>query len=103
MENNKNYEIGYGKPPKNTRFTKGRSGNPAGRKKKVIPETLFQAISLELCQQKTITNASGLKEKVPLYSILAKKWFKMRFKMTVSQGNSYFNQIICLNVISTIS
>ena len=37
MENNKNYEIGYGKPPKNTRFTKGRSGNPAGRKKKVIP------------------------------------------------------------------
>lgn len=73
MENNKNYEIGYGKPPKNTRFTKGRSGNPAGRKKKVIPETLFHAISLELCQQKTITNASGLKEKVSLYSILAKK------------------------------
>jgi len=73
MENNKDYEIGYGKPPKNTRFTKGHSGNPAGRKKKIIPDTLFQAISLELCQQKTITDASGLKEKVPLYSILAKK------------------------------
>lgn len=25
------YEIGYGKTPKHTRFTKGRSGNPAGR------------------------------------------------------------------------
>ena len=24
-------EIGYGKPPKNTRFQKGRSGNPQGR------------------------------------------------------------------------
>lgn len=27
------YEVGYGKPPKRTRFQKGRSGNPAGRRK----------------------------------------------------------------------
>jgi hypothetical protein len=27
------YEVGYGKPPKDTRFTKGRSGNPNGRPK----------------------------------------------------------------------
>ena len=26
-----NYEVGYGKPPRHTRFQKGRSGNPAGR------------------------------------------------------------------------
>ena len=26
-----NYEIGYRKPPRNTRFRKGRSGNPTGR------------------------------------------------------------------------
>ena len=25
------YEVGYGKPPKATRFKKGRSGNPKGR------------------------------------------------------------------------
>lgn len=29
----KNYEVGYGKPPKHTRFKKGRSGNPKGRPK----------------------------------------------------------------------
>ena len=29
------YEIGYGKPPVSTRFKRGRSGNPAGRKKGV--------------------------------------------------------------------
>jgi hypothetical protein len=23
--------VGYGQPPRSTRFTKGRSGNPAGR------------------------------------------------------------------------
>ena len=25
------YEVGYGKPPQNTRFKKGQSGNPRGR------------------------------------------------------------------------
>ena len=25
------YEVGYGKPPRHTRFVKGRSGNPRGR------------------------------------------------------------------------
>ncbi len=28
-----NYETGYRKPPKHTRFTKGQSGNPKGRPK----------------------------------------------------------------------
>ncbi len=30
---NDDYEVGYGKPPKNTQFTKSRSGNPKGRPK----------------------------------------------------------------------
>src|SRR3954468_202286 len=25
------YDVGYGKPPRHTRFTKGQSGNPRGR------------------------------------------------------------------------
>ena len=28
-----NYEVGYGRPPKHTRFRKGQSGNPRGRPK----------------------------------------------------------------------
>ena len=31
MSENTPYEVGYGKPPKHTRFRKGRSGNPKGR------------------------------------------------------------------------
>jgi hypothetical protein len=32
-EDERLYEVGYRKPPKNGRFTKGRSGNPKGRPK----------------------------------------------------------------------
>ena len=30
-EKKDNYEVGYGKPPRHTRFAKGQSGNPRGR------------------------------------------------------------------------
>mgnify|MGYP001829128696 CR=1 FL=1 len=33
-DSNEDYEIGYGKPPKHTRFKPGQSGNPKGRPKK---------------------------------------------------------------------
>ncbi|BEU99360.1 DUF5681 domain-containing protein [Novosphingobium olei] len=32
------YEVGYGKPPANTRFRKGQSGNPAGRPRRAKPK-----------------------------------------------------------------
>jgi Family of unknown function (DUF5681) len=32
-ESNRNYDVGYGKPPLHSRFKKGRSGNPHGRPK----------------------------------------------------------------------
>ncbi|MFL0357263.1 DUF5681 domain-containing protein [Erythrobacter sp. GH1-10] len=32
-DDNDDYEVGYGKPPKNTRWQKGQSGNPSGRPK----------------------------------------------------------------------
>jgi len=35
------YEVGYRKPPVATRFKKGASGNPSGRRKK-IPSRLTQ-------------------------------------------------------------
>jgi hypothetical protein len=33
----RHYEIGYGKPPVQGQFQKGRSGNPNGRRKKKSP------------------------------------------------------------------
>jgi hypothetical protein len=32
-DDDRDYEVGYGRPPKHSRFKKGQSGNPMGRKK----------------------------------------------------------------------
>lgn len=45
-------EVGYGKPPKHTRFVKGQSGNPRGRPRKPKPRTprLSDALSDEFLE-----------------------------------------------------
>lgn len=42
-----NYDIGYAKPPKNTQFKKGKSGNPGGRPKgaKNLYKSLVEALA----------------------------------------------------------
>ncbi len=49
------YEVGYGKPPRHTRFRPGRSGNPAGRPQG--PQTLPADLREEL--QETVTLREG--------------------------------------------
>jgi hypothetical protein len=43
------YEVGYGKPPRNTQFQKGISGNPKGRPRKALD------FNLELLRQSKAT------------------------------------------------
>jgi hypothetical protein len=31
LDDERDYEVGYGKPPRHSRFVKGQSGNPRGR------------------------------------------------------------------------
>lgn len=45
-DENDDYEIGYGKPPKSTQFKKGQSGNPRGRPKKLAPTVAGQVARL---------------------------------------------------------
>jgi len=50
----KSYEVGYGKPPKATRFKKDTSGNPSGRPRKapqsLDPGSIIEAIDNEEIQ-----------------------------------------------------
>lgn len=50
---NVTYEVGYGKAPIDTRFQKGQSGNPSGRRKK--PASMPEVLQEELNQTITIT------------------------------------------------
>jgi Family of unknown function (DUF5681) len=46
------YEVGYGKPPKHSRFKSGKSGNPKGRPKgnknlrSIVRDTLFKTVKV---------------------------------------------------------
>ena len=61
------YEVGYQKPPKNTRFQKGVSGNPTGRPKKAANfHSIFMKESVSLMtindngQRKRISKLEGI-------------------------------------------
>ena len=52
-KNEKPYDVGYGKPPKSGRFTKGMSGNPNGRLK---GHKNFASIVAEECRKPVRVN-----------------------------------------------
>ena len=61
------YEVGYGKPPKHTRFKPGQSGNPKGRRKRsknlrsVLREALFKTVTvIENGQLRTMTRMEAM-------------------------------------------
>ncbi|AXI43281.1 hypothetical protein C1J02_16085 [Sulfitobacter sp. SK011] len=61
MDEDKDYEVGYGKPPRATRFRKGHSGNPKGRPRQARGVRTL----LETALSKKITiNEAGRKSQV---------------------------------------
>src|SRR5947209_1712260 len=66
------YSVGYGKPPLDTRFTKGQSGNPTGRPKGTL--------NLATVLQRTLSERVVVKEKG--------KW------KTISKMQAYVKQLV---------
>ncbi|MEA2895980.1 MAG: hypothetical protein QOJ84_1595 [Bradyrhizobium sp.] len=63
----RSYSVGHGKPPVHTRFRKGKSGNPSGRRRKVV--TFEDKIAKILAQTQTI-NVGGESMSMTLEELL---------------------------------
>lgn len=71
------YEVGYGRPPKHTRFKPGQSGNSGGRKRK--SKELHQLIKAELDQIITITE-DGQPKRITKREALVKQLVNLAIK-----------------------
>lgn len=68
----KQYEVGYGKPPKKTQFQKGQSGNPKGRSK-YNNQDILDFIQRELNTSITLTDGSRITKEQGLARQLTNK------------------------------
>ncbi|WP_368507586.1 DUF5681 domain-containing protein [Bradyrhizobium lupini] len=75
-----NYEVGYGKPPRERRFKPGRSGNPRGRPKKC--PTMLELFAHELKRTRTIVE-DGQRLRIQTDKILVKRIVDLALKANV--------------------
>ena len=69
-DNKRDYEVGYAKPPRHTRFQKGRSGNPRGRPggAKNLASLLNEALN-----EPVIVGENGRRRKIPKRQAIIKQ------------------------------
>ncbi len=65
------YQVGKGRPPKHTRYKKGQSGNPSGRKK--LPDVAQAAA--RVLEQKISVTQDGVRKRMPGIDALLSKAF----------------------------
>jgi hypothetical protein len=67
---NKPYEVGYGKPPKRTQFSPGRSGNPSGHKN---GKKNFATVIESEPDRRLIVKEEGRRKKITKREAIAKQ------------------------------
>ena len=66
----RNYEVGYGRPPKATRFKPGGSGNPRGRPQ---GSRSIAAILNDIVQQKITVTEKGKTRRIPVLEVIFRR------------------------------
>ena len=66
------YAVGYGRPPKATRFQPGKSGNPAGGRKRKAPGKSFAEVLKEQLAETVQVTIGGRKKRITRFEALAR-------------------------------
>jgi hypothetical protein len=78
MQRHKISQVGYKRPPVESRFKKGQSGNPQGRRR-AAPATIAAMVAEEL-QATVVISENGRRLKVQKMRVLAKEAIKQAMK-----------------------
>jgi len=88
MPRETDYEVGYKKPPKETRFKKGQSGNPRGRPS--ATENLRMLLGKVLDETITLTE-NGRHRKISLYKLWSNSSFVAVHRVTTGRPGTSSN------------
>ena len=71
----KDYEVGYRKPPVETRFKKGQSGNPAGRPRTIAQELDPGKVLQSIDNEEIVVKVDGRRKRMPKAEIHFRQLF----------------------------
>ena len=71
------YNVGYGKPPRENRFKKGQSGNPKGRPR---ASKNMRSIIHEIAEERVEVTIKGKRRNIPVREALARRLFSDAMK-----------------------
>ncbi len=82
------YEVGYGKPPRNTQFIKGVSGNPKGRPQKPLD---FDDELLRESRTSVTINENGRRRSISKHAVVVKQLMNQAAKGNMPAARTYLD------------